>query len=48
MRRSVFVRAGLGLLAGLAIWSASTGAWACVEHKTKVRGKGHADRWCRA
>ena len=40
MRRSAFVRAGLGLLAGLAIWSASTGAWACVEHKTKVRGKG--------
>ena len=40
MRRSVFVRAGLGLLAGLAIWSASTGASACVEHKTHVRGKG--------
>ncbi|WP_310061162.1 PASTA domain-containing protein [Lysobacter niastensis] len=40
MRRSAFVRAGLGLLAGLAIWSASTGAWACVEHKTHVRGKG--------
>src|SRR5688572_17962015 len=40
MRRRVFVRAGLGLLAGLAIWSASTGASACVEHKTHVRGKG--------
>lgn len=40
MRRRACVRAGLGLLAGLAIWSASTGAWACVEHKTHVRGKG--------
>lgn len=28
------------LLAGLALWTASTGAWACVEHKTHVRGKG--------
>lgn len=40
MRRRACVRAGLGLLAGLAIWSASTGASACVEHKTQVRGKG--------
>lgn len=39
MRRRAGLRVGLRLLAALAIACASTGAWACDEHKTQAGGK---------